>query len=156
MTVIVDTREKKCGHVTDYLDAHGIEWQRHKLDCGDYMVVGQDGYSIDRKQNLSEWANCLFAERRRFYDEVRRASASGITLSVLIEHGGQIHKIEDIKLWNNPRLADHPNAVTGRDLMEATYALHIAYRIPIYFCDKRSTGREIIRLLTEAPKNFIV
>lgn len=150
--IMVDTREQKSGHVESYFEAQGIKFARTKLFVGDYMLLDNPRFVIDRKRNLSEWSGCLFASRRRFYDEVRRARDAGITLAILIEHSAQIKTIEDIAKWHNPLLKKVPNAVTGRDLREATYHLHIAYGVPVYFCDKRHTGQEIVRILTEALK----
>jgi hypothetical protein len=39
--------------------------------------------------------------------------------------------------------------MTGRELAERMYRVHIAYGVEFLFCDKRSTGRRIIEILSE-------
>lgn len=145
--ILVDTREQKAGHVEEYFAASRIPFDRTKLYVGDYMKVGGT-VSVDRKQNLNEWSMCLLgSSRRRFLDEVYRAKKAGIDLVVLIEHGDGIKTIQDVATWENPIREKHPEAVTGRALMEATYKFHIAYKLNIFFCEKDETGRRIVELL---------
>ena len=146
MKLWIDSREKPQAikGIIAYLDRHGIEWEKRKLDTGDYMLDGHPDTVIDRKQSLLELAhNLLSPDRGRFYREVRRARQSGIRLIILCEHGG-IHNIEDVKNWKNPH-----GKVTGRALADAIFRLEIGYGVPVMFCDKRSTGRRIIEILTQ-------
>ena len=147
--ILVDTREKKNDHVEQFFAWHRIPFDRTKLYVGDYMIPGGI-VTVDRKQNLNEWAMCLLgSSRRRFLDEVARARRAGLTLIVLIEHGEGIRSIKDISSWTNPILDKHPNAVTGRHLMDETFKFHIAYGINVLFCDKNETGSKIYELLTK-------
>lgn len=147
MKVVIDSREKPQAirGIIAYFDRHGIEWEKRKLDTGDYMLEGQPDVAVDRKQNLSELAHNLFGpDRARFYREIRRARESGIRLVILCEHGG-IHSIDDVKSWKNPH-----GKVTGRALADAIFRLFVAYGVEALYCDKRSTGRKIVELLTNA------
>ena len=147
MTVLVDTREKKHAHILAYFDRHGIEYREQKLDEGDYMIEGADGITVDRKQNLGELSRNLLnaQDHTRFWKEVRRCRQNGKKLIVLCEHGGKIKSIEDVALWT-----DKYTGVTGRSLRKEIYRVHMAYGVEFLFCDKRSTGRRIIEILTEA------
>ena len=147
MTVLVDTREKKHSHILAYFDRHGIEYRKQKLDEGDYMIEGADGITVDRKQNLGELSRNLLnaQDHTRFWKEVRRCGQNGKKLIVLCEHGGKIKGIEDVALWT-----DKYSGVSGKSLRKEIYRVHIAYGVEFLFCDKRSTGRRIIEILTEA------
>lgn len=145
MTVLVDTREKKHAHILAYFDSHGIEWRPQKLDEGDYMIEGQDNLVIDRKKDLSELSKNLLndEDHSRFWKEIRRCREKGKKLYILCEHGGKIKSLLDVPLWNNKY-----SGVSGRALQNEMYRVHISYSVEFIFCDKRSTGRRIIELLT--------
>ena len=147
MKIYVDSREKPQAiqRILAYFDRNGIEWEKKKLDIGDYMLDGQPDLIVDRKQSLGEVAsNLLSPDKRRFYNEVRKAHDEGVCLIILCEHGGDIKTFNDVPKWKNKY-----GQVTGRKLQDAIFALEMAYHVPVLFCDKRSTGRRIIEILTE-------
>lgn len=143
MKIWIDSREKKCDHIKAYFDRHGIEYEVRKLDEGDYQIDGQPQISVDRKKDMSEMYNCVVNDKSRFYKEVRRCHDKGIKLIVLIEHGGQIKSLADVPKWK-PKYG----TISSREIAERLYRLHISYSVEVLFCDKRSTGRRIIELLT--------
>ena len=146
MKVIIDTRDKEHAirGIVAYFDRHGIEWERRKLDTGDYMLEGRPELVIDRKQSLSELAhNLLSADRARFYREIRRAREQGIRLIILCEEGISVRTLADVQKWK-PKYGK----VTGKALADAIYRLEIGYGVPVVFCGKRSTGKRIVELLT--------
>lgn len=150
MRIYIDTREKPQAvkGIQAYFDRHGIEWEVRKLDTGDYMLDGRPELVVDRKQSLSELAhNLLSRDRGRFYREVRRARESGISLVILCEHGG-IKSLDDIKRW-----VPKYGKVTGKALADAVFRLEIGYAVPVLYCDKRSTGRRIVEILTGGVVN---
>ena len=142
--LICDSREKKNEHILRYFDRHGIEYEIRKLDYGDYMTENGT-VTIDRKQNLSEVCHNLMlaSDKRRFMNEVRGAKEHGLEFVLLIEHGGKIHSIEDVKDWKN-KYSKVPSVV----LMNALHKLSVQYNVRVEFCSKISTGRRIIELLS--------
>lgn len=146
MKILVDTREKPQAIklILEYFDRHEITVERTKLDTGDYMLEGNPKLIVDRKQSLGEMAhNLLSPDRKRFYNEVRRARAEGIKLVILCEHGPDIRNASDVRKWV-PKFGK----VNGKALSDAIFRLEIAYGVPTFFCSKRSTGKRIIELLT--------
>lgn len=147
--LLIDSREKwtQAGaadlHLKSYFERHGIEYRVEALDVGDYMLEG-GRISVDRKQNLDELAKNLTnrADHARFMREVRRAYTSRITLIVLIEHRG-IKGTNDVLRWRSKH-----SAVTGAALVREMFRIQMAYGVKFLFCDKLSTGRRIMEILT--------
>lgn len=149
--LISDTREKKNQHVLDYFEAIGIKYEIAKLDFGDYMDAYRPGIVIDRKQNIAELAkNVTGKDRDRFIRELERAKAAGSKLVILVEQNRYkdrdkwIHVKEpaDLMLWSNPH-----TKIRGERVFRSVSGLIYKYDISVCFCDKRSTGKEIIRIL---------
>ena len=154
--IIIDSREKRhaIARIVDYFDHNRISHVTSKLIVGDYQRHDNPLVVVDRKQNLSELCTNLGTDKRRFMDEIRLAKELGVKLTILCEHGGAIHELKDVAGWNNPMLEKYPNAITGRDLMERMYRVHIAYGVDFLFCDKRSAGRRIAEILGGEPRKF--
>ena len=151
MILIEDTRNKEGKHsnVRRYCEKHGIELVRQALPVGDYMFP--DGnISIDTKENLQEVASNLLNRKdsSRFWREVRKARELGLKLFVLIESGPSVLNINQVPKWKSKY-----STVTGRRLVDEMIRLEMAYGIVWKFCDKRSTGRVIIEILSGAEKN---
>ena len=144
MVVIVDSREKKWSHIKDYFDRHCIQYIQQKLDEGDYQIESHPNLTLDRKKDLQEMYQCVSNQKSRFYKEVRRCHEKGIKLVVLIEHGGQIKSLADVSKWT-PKYG----TISSREISDRLYRLHIAYGVEVLFCDKRSTGRRIVEILTK-------
>ena len=145
----VDSREKwtqagsRDKHIKNYLDRNGIQYEVRALGVGDYMLEG-GRISVDRKQNLDELAKNLTnkADHARFMREVRRAYAARITLIVLVEHRG-IKGTNDVLRWRSKH-----SPVTGAALVREMFRIQMAYGVKFLFCDKMSTGRRIMEILT--------
>ena len=146
MKIWIDSREKPQAirNIIAYFDRHGIEHETKALKTGDYMLDGKPDLIIDRKGGLGEMCmNLCSIDRRRFYDEIHRAHDQGARLVILCEQAG-IKTFADIAGWKNKY-----GKVTGRQLQDAIYRLEVGYSVPVLFCDKRSTGRRIIEILTD-------
>ena len=150
-TVIIDTREKPKAIQTilKQFEAAGVNSIRSKLYSGDYQFMSNPYLVVDRKQSLSELCNNVVQDHRRFRDELVRAKEVGISVVVLVEHGGEIKSIEDVPNWVNPRLSISPLAVSGERLYKILKAMEYTYNVRFEFCDKRQTGKRILEILME-------
>lgn len=150
MTFIHDTRDKATKHcnVDEYLLSQGHKVVRSKLFVGDVALLNDQSICIDLKKNLQEVAVNVGQDHARFKRELERAGEYGIKLIFLVEHGGSIKTLEDVQKWANPRLKDHPLALTGPRLYKIMLTMQNKYGIEWYFCDKRCTGKRIIELLS--------
>ena len=152
MRIIVDSREKwtQSGstdtHLSAYFARHGIDWTVQKLDVGDYQIEGDPSVSVDRKKSLDELATNLLnrSDSCRFWREVRRSYTQGAKLIVLCECGGQYKTVNDLKAWKSKY-----SGVSGRRLIDEIVRCERAYGVQFKLCDKRSTARIIIELLTQ-------
>lgn len=83
--ILIDTREQKNKHITDYLDMRGIEWRSQKLESGDYSIKTKANENIglpeitlenlccvERKKTLDELIGNLTNGRDRFFREFER------------------------------------------------------------------------------------
>lgn len=141
---IFDTRERCNDHIKRYFERNRIEYRVAKVDTGDYMLEENPMVRVERKRTLGELCvNMCSKDVKRFYAEIRRAHDAGLKLVILCEHGGRIRTFQDVSTWKNQY-----GTVTGRMLQDKIYKLEMAYGVPVLFCDKRSTGRRIIEILT--------
>lgn len=150
MNIQIDTREKARAikKITAYFDSHDIKHYSSKLYVGDYMSMDNPRLIVDRKQDLREVYQNLCHQHKRFTQELKKAAEVGIKLIILIEHGGEIKTIEDVKGWYNPQLDKTPYAWDGERLYKVMKTVALKYGTEWRFCDKDSTGAEIARLLT--------
>lgn len=98
MVILVDTREQKNSHITNYFDSKNIPWKKLKLDYGDYscmipaneeLGIPRDLYFdneiiVERKANLDEFASNVTKERDRIKKELALAPENKI---LIIENG---------------------------------------------------------------------
>lgn len=149
MRIYVDSREKPRAivRILKTFEAEGVDVIRRALPFGDYVDPDRPGIVIDRKQNLLEVACNLVQDRQRFLREIDRCNRNGWHMIVLVEHSNRIKRLEDVINWNNPRLKDHPLAVSGERLFKIMYAMGTKYQFEWAFCDKVHTGKKIIELL---------
>ena len=142
MMIFIDDREKKFDHIKRYFDEKGIPYEIRRLNCGDYMRDDRQNLSIDRKRNLEEISGNLCTPENRFWREMRRARENGIHMVVLLEHGGKIHCLDDVRSWHSKY-----SKVSGPQLRAEMIRISLAYDVEFQFCAKVSTGRRIMEIL---------
>ena len=149
MTIQIDSREKARAiqKILAEFEKRDIKHFVSKLPVGDYISLDNPRFAIDRKQSLAEVAVNVGQDHARFKRELERAEEYGIKLIFLVEHGGSIKTLEDVQNWVNPRLKEHPLALTGPRLYKIMLTMQNKYGIEWHFCDKRCTGKRIIELL---------
>ena len=140
--IIVDTRERKWGHIRNWLEMHGIDYECKKLDFGDYMLPG-GRVTVDRKRNLDELAgNLCTKDKRRFWNEIRGASRAGLHVVVLCEHGQGIESPHDVLNWRS-----NNTKITGEMVFSEMFNMSVAYGVEFLFCDTEQTGQRIAKIL---------
>lgn len=162
MIIQIDTREKARAikKIVAEFDKQSIVHPTSKLYVGDYMNYDNPRVIVDRKQNLTELCCNVTQDHERFRSELIKAQELDIKLILLVEHGPDIKRLEDIIWWVNPRSHKRiydskigkwktieTNATTGETLFNILTTLKRKYGCEYQFCQKKDTGKRIIELL---------
>ena len=149
MQIQIDSREKAKAikKILAEFEKQSVMYYVSKLYIGDYMSLDNPRLIVDRKQNLSELYSNMCHDRKRFTAELIKAQQARIKLVILIEHGGKIHSLADVKEWNNPRLEENPYAWDGLRMYTEIKRYEKLYGVEFQFCDKAQTGAKIIEIL---------
>lgn len=169
MNIQVDTREHKeeWKRVQKQFDAiEGVSYFRSKLYVGDYQSLDNPRLVIDRKKDLQEICGNVRQQHERFKKELLKAMDAGIQIVILIEHGSDIQCLEDVIFFNQPettrwrwktvevdgkkkkiREKYQQKAINGNTLYRSLCTIRDRYNVRFEFCEKKDTGKEIIRIL---------
>jgi hypothetical protein len=162
LIIQIDSREKARAikKIVAEFDRQGVKHPVSKLMVGDYMNYDNPRLIIDRKQNLSELCANVCSDHERFRRELLLAQENDIKLIILVEHGKDIHKLEDVIWWENPRRWKRvrnndtgkwedieTKAMQGETLFKILKTQERKYGCRFMFCEKKDTGKEIIRIL---------
>lgn len=164
MDIQIDSREKASAirKIIKTFDDNGVKHFSSKLLVGDYMSLDNPRLIIDRKQNLQELCGNVCQQHERFKRELLKAIDAGIQLVILVEHGPEIKSLEDVYFWKNPRkhevrwrtvdgkrerYVESAKAVDGCQLYKSLCTIRDRYNVRFEFCEKKDTGKEIIRIL---------
>lgn len=150
--LIIDSREKPkaISRIISQFDEAGVRHETSKLLFGDYMDYSRPNIVIDRKQNIAELAKNCTREHERFRAELERAKAAGAELVILVEQNRykdrdewiQVNDIGDLMLWSSPH-----TAIRGEKVFRVLSSWVNKYNISVKFCDKRVTGKEILKII---------
>ena len=150
--LLIDTREKPKAieGIIKTFDEAGIHYERTKLLFGDYMDYNRPHIVIDRKQNVLELAKNVTTDRARFIAELERVKAAHAHLIILVEQNRYkdrdrwitIKEPADLMLWSSPH-----TKIRGERVFRSVSGLIAKYGISVQFCDKRTTGRNILRII---------
>lgn len=151
-TIIIDSREQKYTHITNYFDNNGIKWISSKMYVGDYQLLSNGLLVVDRKSSILEIAkNIMSKDHQRFKDECQRAMDNGIKLVILIEEPYTLAALCD---WESPKfksgkLKGNPiTKISGKSLSNAMKTIIMRYGVRFEFCEKENTAQRIIDILT--------
>lgn len=146
IVILVDTREKKNEHITNYFDKYGIKYEKSKLDYGDYSfyiesndlvkeaIYFHNDIAVERKATLEELSQNLAQERERFEKELLKAQANGCKMWLSVEDARGLGAIME----HGYKTELKPLAyVASLKTFETRFNLHIN------FIDKRYSGFNI-------------
>ena len=150
--LIIDSREKQKAikNILKAFDSNGVEYETSKLLFGDYMDFSRPQIVVDRKQNIAELAKNCTTDHDRFVRELERAKKAGSRLVILVEQNRykdrekwvRVETIEDLMLWSNPH-----TTIRGEKIFRILSSWIAKYPIEVRFCDKRNTGKEILKII---------
>lgn len=148
MIIQIDSREKPraISKIIAEFDKQGIKHFISKMYVGDYCDHENPLTIIDRKQNIAEIAQNATSGHSRLKRELQRLDDIGGKMYILIEQdsidGKPIKGLEDLILWA-PKFGE----IMGDRVYRVLKTWQNKHNIEYVFCSKRSTGKEIIRLL---------
>ena len=150
--LIIDSREKPKAieNILKVFDSKGINYETSKLLFGDYMDFSRPQVVVDRKQTIAELAKNCTTDHDRFVRELERAKKAGSRLVILVEQNRykdrekwvRVETIEDLMLWSNPH-----TTIRGEKIFRILSSWIAKYPIEVRFCDKRNTGKEILKII---------
>lgn len=153
--VTVDTREQATTALADRLSDIGFEYERKKLDFGDYsckVTLPDDTeidfstkFAIERKMNIDELATCFTSQRKRFTAEFERAKEAGAKIYLLVENAS-FEKIIAEK---------YRSKVNHNALLASIFAFLARYNCQIVFCKPETSGRVIREILYREAKEHL-
>ena len=151
MYIYLDSREKR--EATQNIEAHfqnnGIKYMRTKLPVGDYMNLDNPRVLVDRKFNIAELAMNCTKDHARFKRELDRLVDIESHMTILVEQNTykdrgktiKVNSIEDLILWT-PKYGK----ICGEQIYRVLASWTNKYPIEVKFCNKRSTGKEILKI----------
>ena len=123
-TIVIDTREQQ-----PY--TFSCATQRHKLEAGDYSVLGQEHRIAVERKSLPDFVHTVIHDTQRFRTELEKLAVCEFAC-VVVE--ADLDDVLRGLRQSDLRLVT-PSAVLGA-------ALHIAvrHRVPVYWCGSRQAA----------------
>ena len=149
IVVLVDTREKKNGHVLEYFNDNGIKYEICKLDTADYCFtlpnyseLGLDqSILIERKGSLDELAGNFTKDRERFVREFERCGCN------------KVHMVVEGATWKKILNGSYRSKFAPKSYMASMLSFNVAYDCPMWFVTKEESGAVIYHLLYYGLRN---
>lgn len=146
MIILVDSREQKNNHITDWFTKKSTPFEVKALNTGDYsfyipanpeLSIHRNTYydneiCIERKGTLDELIN-NFSERNRIEDEFTRASNIGLKIHLLIEDSSY----KDIYEGN------YQSKYNSKSAVGSLHSMTDRYNLNFVFLDKEYTAKYI-------------
>ena len=153
MVCLVDTREQDTPAFRERI-SHFDQWERHKLDAGDYsakFLLPDSSWfflpvSIERKYALDELCMCYCQQRGRFEREFERALEAHSKLYLLVEGGS----------WENVYSGKYRSQMNPKSLVGSILAWLSRYNCQLMFCKKETSGQLIKDILYREGKEALL
>lgn len=153
MVCLVDTREQDTPAFRERI-SHFDQWERHKLDAGDYsakFLLPDSSWfflpvAIERKYALDELCMCYCQQRGRFEREFERALEAHSKLYLLVEGGS----------WENVYSGKYRSQMNPKSLVGSILAWLARYNCQLMFCKKETSGYLIKDILYREGKEALL
>ena len=157
MVILVDTREKKIDHITDYFDKAKISYKSKALPYGDYSfmipknealsiprdLVFHNNIIIERKGSLEELSGNLTKERDRLEKELALAPPHKV---MIVENAN----------YSDVVTGNYDTKYNNKSYWASIHSLWHKYNVPIIFMpDNSYTGFFIRGYFEYYLKNYI-
>ena len=151
LRIIIDTREQRNEHISEFLSKKNVGTVSRKLDIGDYSAELPEGsfersFVIERKGGLDEVCGNFTADRERFERELLRAKAYGVKVFLLIENAS----------WNDVFLHNYKSRLSEKALLASLFSWQVRYNVTVIFCKKENTPQVIRGILWYAAREELI
>lgn len=153
MVCLVDTREQDTPAFRERI-SHFDQWERYKLDAGDYsakFLLPDSSWfflpvSIERKYAIDELCMCYCQQRGRFEREFERAFEAHSKLYLLVEGGS----------WEDVYSGKYRSQMNPKSLVGSILAWLSRYNCQLMFCKKETSGQLIKDILYREGKEALL
>jgi len=163
MRICVDSREQDTDKSKRRYANFGCQYDRGKLEYGDYCFNFQYPNEIwlhnqtcedekvfpliyiERKMNLDELCSCFGKERKRFLAEFERAKERNSKGYLLVENAS----------WENAINGKYRSQLNPQALVSSLLAWSIRYNMQIIFCKSETSGKLIYEVLHRELKEYL-
>lgn len=153
MVCLVDTREQDTPAFRERI-SHFDQWERHKLDAGDYsakFLLPDSSWfflpvAIERKYAIDELCMCYCQQRGRFEREFERALEAHSKLYLFVEGGS----------WENVYSGKYRSQMNPKSLVGSILAWLARYNCQLIFCKKETSGQLIKDILYREGKEALL
>lgn len=157
LTILIDTREKKCEHITTYFDKAKIKYKTKALPYGDYSfmipkneeldiprdLLFYNDIIIERKGSLEELSGNLTKERDRLEKELALAPPRKV---LVVEGAGYDDMVK----------GNYNTQYNNKSYWASIHSIWHKYDIPVIFMpDPAYTGFFIRGYFTYYLKNYL-
>jgi ERCC4-type nuclease len=155
ITILVDTREQKNDHITQYFDSKSINYKIHKQDAGDYSVMLPQNeklgiqrniffpVAVERKNSVDELAQTI-KERERFENELIRSQKLKFLLMV-----------EDPNGYENLILGKYQSQYEPKALLGSLKSFETRYNFSTVFIPKKAAGNYLYHHFYYHVRNYL-
>lgn len=153
MVCLVDTREQDTPAFRERI-SHFDQWERHKLDAGDYsakFLLPDSSWfflpvAVERKYAIDELCMCYCQQRGRFEREFERALEAHSKLYLLVEGGS----------WENVYSGKYRSQMNPKSLVGSILVWLARYNCQLMFCKKETSGQLIKDILYREGKEALL
>lgn len=153
MVCLVDTREQDTPAFRERI-SHFDQWERHKLDAGDYsakFLLPDSSWfflpvAIERKYAIDELCMCYCQQRGRFEREFEHALEAHSKLYLLVEGGS----------WEDVYSGKYRSQMNPKSLVGSILAWLARYNCQLMFCKKETSGQLIKDILYREGKEALL
>lgn len=142
MGILIDSREKKNKHITDWLDKNKIKYKKQKLHQGDYSFYVpasndlnisrelhfNNDICIERKNSLEELSGNLTTKRSQFKHKLSHYKGD---MLLLIENGSY----KDLSEGN------YNTQLSASAFVSSLHSISLEFGVPFIFIDSERTAQ---------------
>lgn len=158
LTILIDTREQKNQHITNYFDKKGIKYKIQKLDYGDYScmlsknvelglpfdITLENVIAIEKKNSLNEIAGNIGKGRTAFENEFIRSQKCQ-NFILLIENGN----------YTDIRLGNYNSELGAKSFYNTLLSWRLKYGFQIDFVDSKYTGSHMFEIFKKKLEQIL-